>query len=101
MALGKKTAVTETPPVIALYGGVFRIGSDRHVVHEGDRLRADHPLVKAKPALFAADGLTEREMEAARQAYRQTKPQPREEPRRPSPYAGWKAQEPLIRVDPR
>lgn len=102
MPLGRSKTPATSPPVrIALVGGVFKIAGVRHMVRAGERLAANHPLVEARPAMFAPDGTSDAQIDAARQAYVDAKPATREEPRHRSPYAGLKAQDPIIRVSER
>lgn len=68
--IGKKTDPAAI--VVALTGGAFRVGKDRYFFHSGQRLRADHPVVRAMPHLFAPDGLDDLELQAARRAIQGT-----------------------------
>jgi len=67
--IGKKKAGA-APIVVALSTGVLAVkGRPRpYNFREGERMRADHPLVKRYPHLFCEDGLTDEEFAAARQA---------------------------------
>ena len=57
------------PLVRALTGGVLAVGGVRYTFHEGEELRADHPLVRKYRDAFAPTGLTSQEYVALRQSY--------------------------------
>ena len=57
----------------ALVGASYKINGVRYTVRSGERLRADHPMVKRYPAMFAADGLSDSERTVAHIAYREWK----------------------------
>lgn len=56
-----------TPLVVSLATGVLK-GRDgqTYTIADGERVRADHPLVKAYPAMFTPPGLTDAERIAAK-----------------------------------
>ena len=57
----------------ALVGAAYKINGVLYVVRSGERLRADHPMVRKYPAMFAADGLSDSERSAAHMQYREWK----------------------------
>ena len=69
MALGRKTT-TRTALVVSLSAGILKVKGTPYTFRRGEKLAADHPLVKAYPAMFAPDGLTTAEYEQAAHAYR-------------------------------
>lgn len=53
--------------VVALSTGVLKVKGTPYTFRQGERIRADHPLVRKHPELFAADGLSDAELGQARQ----------------------------------
>ena len=56
--------------VVALATGVLKVRGEVHIFADGERLRADHPVVRAYPQLFVSADLPDRGIAEARHAHR-------------------------------
>lgn len=68
MRLTKSIPKAAKPIVISLVTGVLAVDGQKYNVRMSERIRSDHPLARKYPHLFVADGLTDQEFHAARQA---------------------------------
>jgi len=70
MRLNSKTPKAAPIVVCLSRGGVLKVKGTPYTFGYLEKLRADHPLVKAYPAMFAEDGLTTAEYNQAAHAWR-------------------------------